>query len=183
MTVIDTLIERNADFADHRFTPNMVLATALGITIIGCLDPRVDPAHVLGLAPGDAAVIRNIGGRVTPAALQTLSLIGTLPRLLGAPASAQGMHVVVLQHTNCGITRMAQAPDHLAPYFGVAPDALGEKAVLDPYAAVRVDVATLRKESDLPEGSMVTGIVYDVATGRIAVVVPTPPLQETARPA
>ena len=52
MSVIDTLIERNTDFAAHRFTPNMPLATTLGITVIGCLDPRVDPAHVLGLNAG-----------------------------------------------------------------------------------------------------------------------------------
>ena len=176
MSIIDTLIERNADFAAHRFTPNMPLATTLGITVIGCLDPRVDPAHVLGLNPGEAAVIRNIGGRVTPATLQTLALIGTLPRLLGV-GPAGGMNIVVLQHTGCGITRMAQAPDHLAPYFGIAPDALEAKAVLDPYAAVKVDIALLRADPTVPEGSTVCGLVYDVATGRVDVVVPLGPLR------
>ena len=177
MSVIDTLIERNADFAAHRFTPNMPLATTLGITVIGCLDPRVDPAHVLGLNAGEAAVIRNIGGRVTPATLQTLALIGTLPRLLGI-GPAGGMNIVVLQHTGCGITRMAQAPDHLAPYFGIAPGDLDAKAVLDPYAAVKVDIDLLRADPTVPEGSTVCGLVYDVATGGVEVVVPLGPLRD-----
>lgn len=177
MSVIDTLLQRNAEFAARRFIPNFTLATTLGITVLGCVDPRVDPAHVLGLEPGEAAVLRNIGGRVTPAALQMLTLLGTLPRLLGAPRPTGGMTLVVVQHTDCGITQLAREPDRLAPYFGVTPDELDAKAVLDPYAAVQVDVAALKQAaSALPEGSTVTGLVYDVATGRVEIVVPTTPL-------
>jgi carbonic anhydrase len=177
MSVIDTLMQRNAEFAAQRFTPNLPLATTLGITVIGCVDPRVDPAHVLGLEPGEAVVLRNIGGRVTPATLQMLTLLGTLPRLLDSPSRTSGMHLVVVQHTDCGITRLAREPDHLAPYFGGTPDELDAKAVLDPYAAVQVDVAALKQAApSLPVGSTVTGLVYDVATGRIAIVVPTTPL-------
>jgi carbonic anhydrase len=36
--------------------------------VVGCVDPRVDPAHVLGLSNGEAAIIRNVGGRITPIA-------------------------------------------------------------------------------------------------------------------
>jgi carbonic anhydrase len=184
MSAIDTLLQRNAAFAERRFTPNLPLVTTLGITVLGCVDPRVDPAHVLGLEPGEAAVLRNIGGRVTPATLQMLTLLGRLPRLLDSPSHTGGMHLVVLQHTDCGITRMAQAPDRLAPYFGITPDELDAKAVLDPYAAVQVDVASLKQAaSALPEGSIVTGLVYDVATGRAEIVVPTTPLGDAGRSA
>ncbi|MGZ3581259.1 MAG: carbonic anhydrase [Ktedonobacterales bacterium] len=184
MSAINILLQRNAAFAEQRFTPNLPLATTLGITVIGCVDPRVDPAHVLGLELGEAGVLRNIGGRVTPAALQMLTLLGTLPRLLGAPRPTGGMHLVVLQHTDCGITRLAREPDRLAPYFGVAPDELDAKAVLNPYAAVQVDVAALKQAvSALPEGSTVTGLVYDVATGRVEIVAPTTSLGDAGRSA
>ena len=43
-----------------------VVFPRLGLFVITCLDPRVDPAHFLGLALGDAIVVRNFGGRVTP---------------------------------------------------------------------------------------------------------------------
>lgn len=178
MSAIDTLLQRNAVFAEQRFTPSLPLAASLGITVIGCVDPRVDPAHVLGLETGEAAVLRNIGGRVTPTVLQMLTLLGTLPRLLDAPSRVGGMHLVVLQHTDCGITRLAREPDRLAPYFDVTPDELDAKAVLDPYLAVQVDVAALRAAPSLPKGSTVTGLVYDVATGRVEIVVPTTPLAD-----
>ena len=181
MSAVDTLMQRNAAFVAREFTPNLPLATTLGITVIGCVDPRVDPAHVLGLKPGEAAVLRNIGGRVTPATLQMLTLLGTLPRLMGTPGPERGMNLVVLHHTDCGITRLARSPDRLAPYFGVAPDELEAKyAVLDPYASVQVDIAILKTAPSLPVGSTVTGLVYDVATGRIEIVVPTTPLSDAS---
>lgn len=183
MPVIETLIERNADFVRQHFTPNMPLSTALGITVIGCLDPRVDPAYVLGLKQGDAAIIRNIGGRVNPATLRELELIGSLPKRLGAPIIAQGMHIVVLHHTNCGITLLAKDPTELAPYFDVEPEDLHKKAVLDPFTAVKIDTDLLKQEANVPAGTVVTGLVYDIATGQISVVVPTTPLAVSAQQA
>ncbi|HTR24737.1 MAG TPA: carbonic anhydrase [Terriglobales bacterium] len=43
--------------------------------VIGCGDMRVDPAHLFGTKPGEAVVIRNIGGRVTPGLLEQLQQI------------------------------------------------------------------------------------------------------------
>ena len=177
MTVIDTLIQRNHAFAAHRFSPITMLMPRLGTLIVGCVDPRVDPANILGLEPGEAIVIRNVGGRITPATLQNMALLRAIPRLEGAePVS--GLNLVVLHHTDCGITRLAQIPDHLAPYFGITPDELDAKAVRDPYAAVTVDIAVLKAAPTVPDGSTVCGLVYDVATGLVEVVVPPAPLRE-----
>ncbi len=44
--------------------------------IIGCADMREDPSHVLGIKPGEAVVVRNIGGRITPGLLEQLGLLG-----------------------------------------------------------------------------------------------------------
>lgn len=46
--------------------------------IVGCADPRANPEPVLGLQLGGAAVICNIGGRVTP---PTLAAVAALARL------------------------------------------------------------------------------------------------------
>jgi carbonic anhydrase len=71
MATFDTLIGRNQDFAAHHFPKNLPLMPTLRTMIIGCVDQRVDPAHLLGLQPGEAIVIRNVGGHITPATLQT----------------------------------------------------------------------------------------------------------------
>ena len=86
--------------------------------IIGCADMRVDPAHVLGIKPGEALVLRNIGGRITPGLLEQLALLGRIGEVAGEiPGGGREFHLVVLQHTDCGITRLAGDPAKLAHYF------------------------------------------------------------------
>src|SRR5208337_2317033 len=63
-------------------------------------------------------------------------------------------------------------PELLAKYLGVAPADLDALAIADPHKAVAVDVAALKANPLLPGGFLVTGLVYDVTTGRIEIVVP-----------
>ena len=106
---------------------------------------RVDPAHVLGIRPGEAVVMRNIGGRITPGLLEQLGLLGRIGEVAGEiPGGGGEFHLVVLQHTDCGITRLANDPAMLAQYFRVPETELKTKAVTDPRAAVAIDVALLR---------------------------------------
>ncbi len=175
MTTFDTLIERNQDFAAHHFLKDLSMMPRLRTMIIGCVDPRVDPAHVFGLGPGEAIVIRNVGGRITPATLQTMEMLGRIAQGEGGPPA--GFHLVVLQHTQCGITRLDQDPDMLASYFGIGQEGLTAKAVTNPHAAVAVDVATLKAIPALPDNWLVSGLVYDVTTGLVEIVVPPAPLR------
>jgi len=175
-TTLDTLIARNDGFAAHQFSAGLHLRPTLDTLIITCADSRVDPAHVLGLGLGEAVVLRNIGGRITPSTLEAMALLGTIAQADGwSPGTPRGgWNLVVLQHTDCGMTRLVGSPDLLAAYFGIATDDLAAKAVADPYAAVAVDVAALKATPALPGGFLVSGFVYDVATGRLdQVVAPT----------
>jgi carbonic anhydrase len=163
MTTLDILEKRNQEFAAHKFTVNMSPMGTLRTMIISCIDARVDPAHVLGLEPGDAMVIRNIGGRITPATLQTISVLlsGTNPGT---------MSLIVLHHTQCGITRMVGRPDILADYFSIDPAELEAKAITNPRSAVAVDVAVL-KANPLTSEWPIAGLVYDVNTGLVETIV------------
>ena len=143
------------------------------IDLIGCADMRVDPAHLLGLKPGEALVLRNIGGRITPVLLQELGMLGRVGQVMGKVAGGGGeFHLVVLQHTDCGITRLAGDPAMLAHYFQIEEGKVEVKAVTDPRAAVAHDVALLKTIPALPDKWLVSGLVYDVATGLVEVVVP-----------
>src|SRR5436309_4614346 len=143
---------------------------ALRTMVIGCVDPRVDPAQVLGLTDGDALVIRNIGGRWTPGALQTMATLRAIAEAEGGAPGA-GWNLVVLQHTDCGITRLGSRPDLVAGTFGIDATDLPAKAVGDPRAAVAVDVAEIKSNPFLPADFIVSGLVYDVRTGLIETVV------------
>jgi carbonic anhydrase len=141
--------------------------------IIGCADMRVDPAHVLGIKPGEAVVIRNIGGRITPGLLQQLALLGRIGEVAGkVPGGGGEFHIIVLQHTDCGITRLTGDPAMLANYFQIPESELRKKVVTDPYTAVAADVASLRAIPALPDTWLVSGLVYDVATGLVEIVAP-----------
>ena len=168
MNTLEMLEKRNQEFAAHQFTTGLTPLGTLKTMIISCVDARVDPAHILGLEPGDAMVIRSIGGRVTPATLQTISM------LLSIGANPGSMTLIVLHHTQCGITRMVGRPDMLADYFQIDPAELEAKAVLDPRAAVAVDIAVL-KANPLTSEWVLSGLVYDVNTGLVETIVTSDP--------
>jgi carbonic anhydrase len=141
--------------------------------VIGCADMRVDPALILGIKPGEAVVIRNIGGRITPGLLEQLALLGRIGEVAGEiPGGGGEFHLIVLQHTDCGITRLVDDPDMLAHYFQIQERELKTKAVKDPRAAVAADVALLRAIPALPSEWLIAGLVYDVATGLVEIVAP-----------
>jgi carbonic anhydrase len=179
MSFIETLIDRNAEFAKTGFSADLKIIPSQRTMIIGCVDPRVDPMDVLKLRPGEAAIIRNVGGRVTPALLEMMSLLGTVSKAAGNEVGA-GWNLILLHHTNCGIIGCHHhAHDALAKHMGVQPDALDQLEITDPYKSVKVDIAALRANPRFPGGFTVAGLVYDVATGIIETVVPP----ATLRPA
>jgi carbonic anhydrase len=49
--------------------------------------------------------------------------------------------------------------------------------VSDPRKAVAVDVATLKAIDALPDTWLISGLVYDVATCRVDIVVPPAPIR------
>jgi carbonic anhydrase len=160
------LVQRNATFAASGAFKGLPFPTNPPLGVIGCVDSRVDPSDVLGLELREAVVMRNIGGRVTPEALRSWALLGRL----GAGQSPSAGHLAILHHTDCGIRRLSRYPEQLAAFFEVPVADLDSKAVQDPYASVRIDVDVARHR--LPTDLLVSGLVDDVDTGLITVVVP-----------
>ena len=184
MTHLDSMLERNKDFAARQSAAGTLMPSLPGAMpnvkamIIGCADMRVDPGDLLELKPGEAVVIRNIGGRITPGVLEELGLLGRIGEVAGkVPGGGREFHIIVLQHTDCGITRLAGDPAMVAHYFQIQEGEVKTKAVTDPRAAVAVDVAALRANPALPGGWLISGLVYDVATGLVEVVVPPAPIR------
>ena len=95
----------------------------------------------------------------------------------GGSWGGNDFYLIVLHHTDCGITCLAGDSDMLTDYFEIPREELEAKAVPDPRAAVVVDVASLRATPALPGEWLVSGLVYDVATGLIDIVVTPAPLR------
>jgi carbonic anhydrase len=179
MSHLDSMLKHNKDFAARQSAAGTLMPSLpralpnVKAIIIGCADMRVDPAYVLGITPGEAVVMRNIGGRITPGLLEQLGLLGRIGEVAREiPGGGGEFHIIVLQHTDCGITRLAGDPAMLAHYFQIREGELKTKAVTDPRAAIAVDVALLRSIPALPGDWLVSGLIYDVATGLVEIVVP-----------
>jgi carbonic anhydrase len=184
MNNLHIMLDRNRDFAAQQSAAGTLMPSLpralpnVKAVIIGCADMRVDPADILGIKPGEAVIIRNIGGRITPGLLEQLGLLGRIGEVARAiPGGGGEFHIIVLHHTDCGITRLPGDPAMLAHYFQIQEAELKKKAVSDPRAAVAVDVALLRAIPALPGEWLVSGLVYDVATGLVEIVVPPAPIR------
>jgi carbonic anhydrase len=184
MNHFDSMLQRNKSFAAQQSAAGTLMPSLpralpnVRAIIIGCADMRVDPAHVLGIKPGEAVVMRNIGGRITPGLLEQLGLLGRIGEVAGEiPGGGGEFHIIVLQHTDCGITRLASDSDKLARYFQIQESELKTKAISDSRAAVAVDVAALRAIPALPAAWLVSGLIYNVATGLVDIVVPPAPIR------
>src|SRR6201997_2158177 len=140
----DPPLERNRAFAAAGGHEGAVVYPNLRLFVITCLDPRVDPAHFLGLGLSDAMGIRNVGGRVTPEVINDVAFIGQLAEnvLPDGPL----FEVAVIHHTQCGTGALADDTfrHRYAERIGAEDSTLREHAVLDPTATVTRDVERLR---------------------------------------
>lgn len=165
---VDDLLARHATLPRGAGGELPLLASQRTV-VICCMDHRVDPADFLALAPGEAVVMRNAGGRVTESVIRDLAfiqlLIGTF-----VDESETAIDVLVIHHTECG--SRALLLDDVASSFRTL---LGEPeldtaavAVADPAATLAADLDRLRTDARLADLGTVRGCVYDTATGRLA---------------
>jgi carbonic anhydrase len=170
-TNVGPALERNRVFAADGGQEGAVVFPRLGLFVVTCLDPRVDPAHFLGLSLGDAVVVRNVGGRVTPEVINDVAFIGQIAESVLPDGPL--FEVAVIHHTQCGSGAFADATfrRRYARRIGADETALHEHAVLDPAATVKRDVERLRSARAIPERVAVSGHVYDVVTGLVETIV------------
>lgn len=171
MTALATLTDRNRGYTAAHSGKRPALEPSLRTVILCCADHRADPAHVLGLMPNEAIVIRNPGGRVTPDFLRSLAVLAAVAMTENLSAAYE---LILMQHTDCGLSHLSPETnaDVLASFFGVTPDEVANKQLGDPREAVRSDVSLLRSNPLVPRTLDVSGLVYDVNTGRVERIVP-----------
>ena len=177
---IDTALERNRAFAAAGGHQGAVVFPNLRLFMVTCLDPRVDPAHFLGLALSDAIVVRNVGGRVTAEAINDVAFIGQIAE--NVLPEGPLFEVAVIHHTQCGAGALADDAfrRRYAERIGARESTLSDRAVLDPATTVTSDVERLRSATEISPRVAVSGHVYDVVTGLVETIIPRQPLSRDA---
>ncbi|MEP6697974.1 MAG: carbonic anhydrase [Pseudonocardiales bacterium] len=132
---------------------------AKGLAVLTCMDSRIEPLAMLGLARGDAKILRNAGARVTEDVLRTLVLAAHL----------LGVHrVMVIAHTGCRMAGRTEADVHAEIRAAGGPDtrSISFLSADDQEAALRADVQRVRSSPYLGKVA-VGGFRYDLTTGRV----------------
>ncbi len=177
---LTTLLDRNRNFAELFAAGDLKISPRMSTIVLTCLDARVDPAHLFGLGLGDAVVIRNAGGRITPAVMRDLGILGVLAAAVSPPGtSPRQPELVVIHHTDCGMSRLTNPAiqGQVAERLGVNVDEVSEMAISDPTRSVQDDIERLRHTPGTPDQLVVSGFVYDVSNGTVNQVVPPAPLR------
>lgn len=163
MSEIDEALRRNDAFRKAFADAHLQRPPALGLAIVACMDARVEPLSCLGLAVGDAHVIRNAGGSIADAEIYALAIS---QRELGTE------EVMVIQHTDCGLLGFEDADfvEALERETGSRPG-WESRGFSDLEQSVRDSLLRIRDSPFIPKRDRVRGFVYDVATGGLGEVV------------
>ncbi|HET9104601.1 MAG TPA: carbonic anhydrase [Solirubrobacteraceae bacterium] len=159
MSNADELIAHNAEYAATFDQAGMAVAPARRLAIVACMDSRLDLFAALGLAIGDAHVIRNAGGVITDDTIRSLVIS---QRLLGT------QEIVLVHHTDCGMLtfRDDELKDAIERDTGVRPN-WSPEAFIDLDDDVRRSIARIKASPFVPHTGAVRGFVFEVETGRL----------------
>ena len=163
MSATDELVANNRRYAET-FDGPLPLPPARGVAVVACMDARMNVYALLGLAEGEAHVIRNAGGAVTDDVIRSLAIS---QRLLGT------REIVLIHHTECGMLTFTDDEFKAAIQedTGIRPPWAAE-AFGDLDTDVRQSIARIKASPFVPHRDAVRGFVFDVATGKLSEVGP-----------
>ena len=160
--VVDQIREANEAHAARGGHDAVAKTPTRQLVVVTCMDARIDPAAVFGIAPGEAHVIRNGGAIVTDDVERSVLLS---QYALGTRT------VIVAGHTDCGLLEHDEdaTRDLVEQERGRRPTyPLGSNPSAE--EGVRRGVRRLQQSPYLRHTDDVHGFVYDVSTGSLTPV-------------
>jgi len=182
VTALDELLAGNQTFQStyEKYAEKIAAQTEplKKIAVLSCIDARVNPIRIFHLNIGDLIILRNAGNRITEDVVRSLMVAIT----------AGITEIVILGHTDCKMTKITREK---------VRDAIQKLGgTLDPVTFLRFNewlgtfsneelnigeqVTLLRTYSTIPPQLIIHGLLYDIGTGALKVVVNG---YETSKPA
>ena len=159
MGVIDELVKNSEAYAAGFDKGDLPLPPAKRVAIVACMDARLNPHALLGLAEGDAHVIRNAGGVVTDDEIRSLAIS---QRLLGTK------EIMLIHHTDCGMLTFGDDDfrRQVQDDTGIKPEWPAE-TFTDLEEDVRQSIARIKASPFVPNKDNIRGFVFEVETGNL----------------
>lgn len=163
MGIIDDLVDNNREFASRVPNQHLDVKPSRKLTIVTCMDSRLDVFQALGLKDGEAHILRNAGGVITDDMIRSLAIS---QRRLGTES------IMLIHHTNCGMQTITDDGfrAELQEATGTAP-AFAIESFSDIDADVAQSIRRVRRSDFIPNRENVRGFIYDVDTHALAEVV------------
>lgn len=164
MSYFQNFMKANKAYVDLHGTYHLPLKPKTKVAIVTCMDSRLHVEQALGLALGDAHILRNAGGRVTEDMIRSLVIS---QQQLGT------REIVVLHHTDCGAQTFTNEEFAVQLKRDLRVDVAGQDFLpfTDIEESVREDIALLKQSPLIPDDVEISGAVYDVDTGRMTEVI------------
>ncbi|WP_105257643.1 beta-class carbonic anhydrase [Streptococcus suis] len=164
MSYFQNFMKANQAYVDLHGTYHLPLKPKTKVAIVTCMDSRLHVAQALGLALGDAHILRNAGGRVTEDMIRSLVIS---QQQLGT------REIVVLHHTDCGAQTFTNEDFAAQLKRDLQVNVSGQDFLpfTDVEESVREDIALLKQSPLIPDDVEIFGAVYDVDTGRMTEVI------------
>jgi carbonic anhydrase len=159
MSATDELLKNNEAYAEGFDKADLPLPPAKNLAVVACMDARLDVHAILGIAEGDAHVMRNAGGVVTDDEIRSLAIS---QRLLGTD------EVMLIHHTDCGMLTFTddEFKRQIQDDTGIKPEWAAE-AFTDLDEDVRQSIGRIKASPFIPNKDSVRGFVYEVETGKL----------------
>ena len=156
MEGIDELLQNNRAFAASLPEQHFDVRPSRKLTIVTCMDSRLDVFQALGLDIGEAHILRNAGGVITSDMIRSIAIS---QRKLGTE------EIMLIHHTNCGMQTITDDGfrAELQEATGVAP-AFAIESFIDLDSDVRQSILRVRRSDFIPHRDSVRGFIYDVDT-------------------
>jgi carbonic anhydrase len=158
VTVTDEYLSNNAEYA-AQFSGPLPLPPSRNVAVVACMDARLDVYRILGLAEGEAHVIRNAGGVITDDEIRSLAIS---QRLLGTK------EIILIHHTDCGMLTFTDDDFKrgIQEETGLKP-AWSAEAFPDLDEDVRQSLKRIEANPFVSKTESLRGFVFDVATGQL----------------
>jgi carbonic anhydrase len=155
----EELLANNEQYVEGFHDEGLGVRPRRRLAIVACMDSRMNIFEMLGLAHGDAHIIRNAGGVVTDDVIRSLVLS---QRRLGT------REIILIHHTNCGLEGVSvdEFKQELEREVGIRPWWALE-AFQDPYDDVRQSINRLQLSPFVAHKDHIRGFVYDVTDGKL----------------
>lgn len=159
MSATEDYLENNRRHAETTRGGERLVPPSKKIAIVACMDARVDTTALLGIADGEAHVIRNAGGVITEDVIRSLAIS---QQVLGT------REIMLIHHTDCGMLKMKEEDlkDLIEVQTGTRPG-FTMRAFSDLDADVRKGIAQLEAEPLVSHADAIRGFVYEVENGRL----------------